>query len=87
MEYKKYPEIELFIKGLSDLEIEISEHQLQQFADYYELLIEKNKVMNLTAITDFKEVIYKHFIDSLSLVRVFRPSSERILDLGTGCLH
>lgn len=84
MEYSKYPEIDLFKKGLSDLGIEISEQQLQQFMDYYELLIEKNKVMNLTAITEFKEVIYKHFIDSLSLVRVYRPSNERILDLGTG---
>lgn len=84
MEYNKYPEIQHFHNGLSALGIELSDRQLQQFADYYELLAERNKVMNLTAITEFKEVVDKHFIDSLSLVKVIGLSREKVLDLGTG---
>lgn len=71
-------------EGLLELNIELSDAQISQFMDYYELLIEKNKVMNLTAITELSEVISKHFIDSLSIARLYRPSSEKILDLGTG---
>ena len=84
MDYKKYPEIIMFKQGLSDLGVELSEYQIQQFIIYYEMIVEKNKVMNLTAITGLREVINKHFIDSLSLVKVYRPEGERILDLGTG---
>lgn len=65
--------------------IELNEKQIEQFMDYYELLIEKNKVMNLTAITDFKEVVQKHFVDSVSLFRaVDLKQYETLLDLGTG---
>ena len=51
MKFWKYTEVEEFEKGLSLLGIELSDNQKQQFFDYYELLIEWNKVMNLTAIT------------------------------------
>ena len=72
-------------KGLLDLGISLSEEQLTQFIKYYELLIEKNRVMNLTAITDFDEVVQKHFLDSLSLVKVLEGKpSGKILDMGTG---
>jgi 16S rRNA (guanine527-N7)-methyltransferase len=84
MDFTKYPDIDLFQQGLTRLGIELSELQLQQFINYYEMLVEKNKVMNLTAITEFKEVIQKHFIDSLSIIRVHELSAEKILDLGTG---
>lgn len=84
MEYNKYPEIDAFNTGLIELGIELSSEQLQQFIDYYEMLVETNKVMNLTAITELNEVISKHFIDSLSIIKVFKLSTERILDLGTG---
>lgn len=81
MEYQ----LDGFRKGLSDLGLSLSEMQIKQFIDYYELLIEKNKVMNLTSITDFDEVIQKHFLDSLSLVKVLgRKPDGNILDLGTG---
>ncbi len=62
-----------------------SEDQKRMFVTFYEMLIEKNKVMNLTGITEFKDVVTKHFLDSLSLRRVAnlsRPLS--VLDLGTG---
>ncbi len=84
MEYNQYPEIHEFYSGLKDLGISLTERQIQQFIDYYELLVERNKVMNLTAITEFREVIIKHFIDSLSIVKCRTLKSERILDVGTG---
>lgn len=84
MEYIKYPEINQFELGLKDLKIDLTDHQKQQFVDYYELLIQWNKVMNLTAITEFSEVLQKHFIDSLSIVKALIPSKEKILDIGTG---
>lgn len=77
--------LEKFQSGLEKLNISLSEQQLQQFLDYYEVLVETNKVMNLTAITEFDEVIEKHFLDSLSLCRVYDLDRDvKILDLGTG---
>lgn len=74
-----------FRDGLKKLGISLSEEQIEAFLDYYHLLIETNKVMNLTAITDYEDVITKHFLDSLSLVRVIAMDQKRrILDLGTG---
>src|SRR5699024_12881326 len=58
--------IEQFTQALSDKNIELNENQLNQFARYYDLLIEWNKKMNLTAITEEKEVYLKHFFDSIS---------------------
>ncbi|MDF2524216.1 MAG: rsmG [Clostridiales bacterium] len=84
MEYRSYPQIELFQEGLDSLKVELNDLQKQQFIDYYELLIKWNEVMNLTTITEFSEVLRKHFIDSLSLVKVYSPSKEKILDMGTG---
>ena len=71
--------LEKFLKGLEELQIELSDNQIQQFIRYYEMLVEKNKVMNLTAITEFDEVIEKHFLDSLSLIKVVS-----VMDMGTG---
>ena len=59
-----------FLSMLAKMHISLSDKQLQQFMTYYEMLIEKNKVMNLTAITDFDEVVEKHFVDSVSLIQV-----------------
>jgi 16S rRNA (guanine527-N7)-methyltransferase len=84
MEFRQYPEIDEFEKGLFSLNIELTDHQKQQFMDYYELLVEWNKVMNLTSITELTEVIQKHFIDSLSIIKVYKLSKEKVLDIGTG---
>lgn len=74
-----------FKKDLEELHIILSSGQLDQFLQYYEMLIEKNKVMNLTAITEFDEVMKKHFVDSLSLVNVFDLNgSFSLIDVGTG---
>ena len=79
-------DLKQFYKDLSELHIVLTDSQVQQFLIYYEMLIEKNKVMNLTAITEFNEVLKKHFIDSLSLVKAYDlhmfPAS--VIDIGTG---
>lgn len=72
---------------LGELEIALTDQQLEQFYRYYELLVEWNKVMNLTAITEMEDVVTKHFVDSLSLVKAVKDletAEYRILDLGTG---
>lgn len=74
-----------FEKDLEELHITLSDAQIDQFVTYYEMLVEKNKVMNLTAITDFDEVVKKHFIDSLSLVKVCDLNAPfSLIDVGTG---
>ncbi len=74
-----------FEKGLYELGINLSLKQREQFDKYYELLVEWNKVMNLTGITEYDEVNLKHFIDSLSVVRVVDMKSvKRVIDVGTG---
>ena len=78
-----------FEKGLEQLSITLSGEQKQQFLTYYEYLVEKNKVMNLTAITEYEEVITKHFLDSLAVVKTscFKPEKlarKRLIDIGTG---
>ena len=67
------------------LGISLTEQQCLQFQKYYEYLIEQNKVMNLTGITEKEEVIDKHFIDSLGLaVKMDLTKPLTVLDLGTG---
>ena len=74
-----------FLKSLEKLNIHLNEKQVYQFMKYYEMLIETNKVMNLTAITDFDEVIDKHFVDSLALIQAIDLNKElKVIDVGTG---
>ena len=58
-----------FEEDLRVLDITLDSNQKQQFIMYYELLKEWNSFMNLTAITDYSQILKKHFVDSLSLVR------------------
>ena len=75
----------LFDEKLSALGITLTENQYEQFDKYYELLVEWNKVMNLTGITEYEEVNEKHFIDSLSIVKVVDISKvNTVIDIGTG---
>lgn len=77
--------LDLFKNGLHKLEIELTDRQIEQFVTYYEMLVETNKVMNLTAITEPKEVIEKHFLDSLSIVKaVDMTKNMKVIDIGTG---
>ncbi|WP_077612836.1 16S rRNA (guanine(527)-N(7))-methyltransferase RsmG [Clostridium sp. Marseille-P2415] len=78
---------EKFQKELNLLSIKLEENQLNQFYNYFELLIEWNKFMNLTAITEMDEVVTKHFVDSLSLIKAVEDigtNDHRIIDVGTG---
>ena len=52
--------------GCRELGIELSQKQKNQFIQFYEFLVEKNKVMNLTGITEFEEVLTKHFLDRVA---------------------
>ena len=80
--------LQQFHKDLSEIHITLSDAQIKQFITYYEMLIEKNQVVNLTAITDFDEVLKKHFVDSLSLVKACDLSHSdkeiSLIDIGTG---
>lgn len=74
-------------KGLNKVGVSLDQIQMNQFYRYYELLIEWNKVMNLTAITELEDVVVKHFVDSISLVNVVPDLSEisaSFIDVGTG---
>lgn len=63
----------------------VTEKMLDQFSDYYDLLIKWNKVMNLTAITDLTEVIQKHFLDSAALGKFYNLNQKiSLADIGTG---
>ena len=70
---------------LEALDIILDQEQINQFDEYYEILVEWNKVMNLTGITEYQEVVEKHFLDSLSIVKVMDMDQvERVIDVGTG---
>jgi len=74
-----------FENDLKQLGIALSDHQMKQFLKYYELLVEWNEFMNLTAITEYDEVMKKHFLDSLSLIKTYDVSKNRtVIDVGTG---
>ena len=65
--------------------MELSDKQIAQFNLYYELLTAKNKVMNLTAITEYNDVVRKHFIDSMMISRVLDMKKiNSLCDVGTG---
>lgn len=75
----------LFEKDLKEMCVTLSERQLQQFLNYYEMLLEWNGVMNLTAITEYDDVMKKHFVDSVSLVKAFDITKDAsVIDVGTG---
>ena len=81
MEYR----FDKFVEELKSIQVELSEKQLEQFRIYYEMLVEKNKVMNLTGITEWDEVLEKHFLDSISLIRAIYLNQElTVMDMGTG---
>lgn len=88
-------QLDLFCRDLENLHIQLNDHKLDQFVNYYKILVEWNSFMNLTAITDFDEVCKKHFTDSLSLIKAkedifyntgkdLEKDSVSVLDMGTG---
>lgn len=82
-QFKKLLEKELE----EELDLTLSQRQICQFYQYYGLLIQWNEVMNLTAITEMEQVITKHFLDSLYLIKMIPDllkESYSIIDIGTG---
>lgn len=70
---------------VKELSIVLNDKQIQQFEQYYNILVEWNKVMNLTAITEYEEVVEKHFLDSLTIVYAINmEKNETLIDVGTG---
>lgn len=74
-----------FENRLLQLDIQITEQMKEQFAIYYDILCEWNEIMNLTAITQFDEVVEKHFLDSLALGAYLKMKGNlKLIDIGTG---
>ncbi len=74
-----------FNELLKEINVSLSSKQLEQFAIYYEFLVEYNKMVNLTAITDEEEVYIKHFYDSILLSKTIDLSKVKTLcDVGSG---
>ena len=75
----------IFDRKLNQLGIVLTEEMKEQFDRYYEMLVEWNKVMNLTGITDYDEVNDKHFLDSLAIAKVQDMGKiSTVIDIGTG---
>ena len=76
---------DIFIRKLKQIDVTLDQKQMERFELYYEMLIEKNKVMNLTAITEPEEVIDKHFVDSLAINKIVDLKNVKsVIDIGTG---
>ena len=74
-----------FRNSMKSIGIELTDSQLNAFETYYDMLIDRNKVMNLTAITEFDEVMDKHFLDSVYLFRSIKLEADyKLIDIGTG---
>ena len=74
----------LLSAGLDSLKIPYESSMLEQTDRFYEMLIEKNRVMNLTAITNHDDFVTKHILDSLLIFSEISLSNEKIVDIGTG---
>ena len=72
-------------EATADFKVQLNENQLNQLERYFELLIEWNEKINLTAITDTEGVAVKHFADSLTFFNYIDvPENASIIDVGTG---
>ena len=80
-------EFEIFSEELEiaakQIEIELTKKQIEKYYNYMNLLLEWNEKINLTAIIDPKEIILKHFVDSLTIAKYIKDD-EKLIDVGTG---
>ena len=80
--------MELLAAGAEKLGLKLGERELGLFQTYYEELIDWNQRMNLTAIIEYDKVQINHFLDSLTVVSAWKPSTNRpnakVIDIGTG---
>ena len=82
-----YNDMDKYLSENNILDTVLSDEKKEKLYRFYEILIEKNKVMNLTSITDIRECTYKHFIDSIAIEKLVKDIGEReysVADLGTG---
>ena len=82
-----YNDMDKYLSESNILDTVLSDEKKEKLYRFYEILIEKNKVMNLTSITDIRECTYKHFIDSIAIEKLVKDIGEReysVADLGTG---
>ncbi|MCD8117870.1 MAG: 16S rRNA (guanine(527)-N(7))-methyltransferase RsmG [Lachnospiraceae bacterium] len=79
-------EREFLIQRMNEIGLPVSDRQVEQFELFFCDLVEKNRVMNLTTITDWEDVVVKHYVDSLAIIKIcdLRKGSFRVLDVGTG---
>lgn len=76
--------METYFKKLAEeLDVKLTEKQILEFFQYKDIMLETNKFLNLTAITEEKEIILKHFIDSLTINKYISADAS-IIDVGTG---
>lgn len=75
---------EEFLKELHKINIKITDKQLAQLEQYYNILLEENKKYNLTSITNKEEVYLKHFYDSLTINKIINLTNQSLCDIGTG---
>ena len=70
---------ELLKSSAASIGVELNDTQVQQFIKYHEILVEWNSFMNLTGITEYEEVVQKHFVDSLALCKAIDVSKAQSL--------
>ena len=76
---------DLFLREAEKMNIRVQPRQTEQFEIYARMLAEKNKVMNVTAVTDPDGIAVKHFADSISILTAADiPQGARVIDVGTG---
>ena len=76
---------QLLISAASSIGVELNDKQVEQFIKYHEILVEWNSFMNLTGITEYEEVVQKHFVDSLALCKAINVNDvSNLIDIGTG---
>ncbi|ERM91609.1 16S rRNA methyltransferase [Caldanaerobacter subterraneus subsp. yonseiensis KB-1] len=81
----KQKSIEMLVQGASSLGITLEMFHVEHFQKFYSLLFKWNQKMNLTAITEEEEVVIKHFLDSLSVIKSGKiKGGEKVIDIGTG---
>ncbi|HAA43494.1 MAG TPA: 16S rRNA (guanine(527)-N(7))-methyltransferase RsmG [Ruminiclostridium sp.] len=76
--------IKLLKDGASEFNINLEKEDIESFFKYKETLLKWNKNINLTAITDDRDIIIKHFIDSISVVPYIGKDLKKVIDVGTG---
>ena len=77
--------VELLKSSAASIGVELNDTQVQQFIKYHEILVEWNSFMNLTGITEYEEVVQKHFVDSLALCKAMNVNEvSSLIDIGTG---